>query len=84
MSSEKDLQATEQAKELAERAAQAQHTLAAFSQEKVDAILAVMARAAYEESMRLGEMAHQETGFGIPADKAVKNRFSAQTTDITG
>ncbi len=79
MSSEKDLQATEQAKELAERAAQAQHTLAAFSQEKVDAILAVMARAAYEESMRLGEMAHQETGFGIPADKAVKNRFSAQT-----
>jgi len=30
-----------------------------------------------EDAYRLGEMAHVETGFGIAADKATKNRFSA-------
>jgi acetaldehyde dehydrogenase (acetylating) len=78
MSSEKDVQSVEQARELVERAAQAQKTLATFSQEKVDDIVAAMARAALDEGPRLAEMAHLETGFGIPADKATKNRFSAE------
>jgi acetaldehyde dehydrogenase (acetylating) len=77
MSSDKDLQSIEQARELAERAFEAQKTLATFSQEKVDEIVGVMARAAQEEAYRLGEMAHLETGFGSAADKAAKNRFSA-------
>lgn len=79
MSSDKNLQSIEQAKELVERAAEAQKTLATFSQEKIDEIVSVMARAALDASPRLGEMAHLETGFGIPADKATKNRFSAET-----
>jgi acetaldehyde dehydrogenase (acetylating) len=37
-----------------------------------------MARVALEDSYRLGEMAHLETGYGIAADKATKNRFSAE------
>src|SRR5262249_60908724 len=78
MSGEKDSQSIEQARELVERAYQAQKTLATFSQEKVDEILAVMARAASEQAFRLGEMAHLETGFGIPVDKATKNRFSPE------
>jgi acetaldehyde dehydrogenase (acetylating) len=78
MSSEKDVQSVEQARELAERAFEAQKTLATFSQGKVDEIVGAMARAALEESSRLGEMAHVETGFGVAADKATKNRFSAE------
>ena len=68
----------EQARELADRAFEAQKTLATFSQEKVDEIVGAMARVALEESSRLGEMAHLETGFGVAADKAAKNRFSAE------
>lgn len=79
MSSDKDLQSVEQARDLAERAFEAQKILATFSQEKIDEIVSAMARAAQAESHRLGEMAHLETGYGIAADKATKNRFSAET-----
>ena len=78
MSSDKDLQSIEQARELVERAYQAQKTLASFSQEKIDAIVAAMAHIAREDAQRLGEMAHLETGYGSAADKAAKNRFSAE------
>src|SRR5687767_1525163 len=78
MSSDKDQQSIEQARELAERAWQAQKALATFSQEKIDEIVGAMARAALEDSYRLGEMAQLETGYGIAADKATKNRFSAE------
>lgn len=78
MSSDKNVQSVEQARELAERAFVAQKALATFSQDKIDEIVGAMARAALEESFRLGEMAHLETGFGIAADKATKNRFSAE------
>lgn len=78
MSSDKDQQSVEQARELVERAWQAQKALATFSQEKIDEIVGQMARVALEESYRLGEMAHLETGYGVAADKATKNRFSAE------
>jgi acetaldehyde dehydrogenase (acetylating) len=78
MSSDKDLQSIEQARDLAERAFEAQKTLATFSQEKVDEIVGAMARIAQQEAYRLGEMAHLETGYGSAADKAAKNRFSAE------
>jgi len=78
MSSDRASQSVEQARELVERAFAAQQTLATFSQEKIDEIVAVMARAALTEAYRLGEMAHLETGYGNSADKAAKNRFSAE------
>ncbi|MEK6324747.1 MAG: aldehyde dehydrogenase family protein [Acidobacteriota bacterium] len=78
MSSDKDLKSIEQARELAERAYEAQKVLGAFAQEKVDEIVGAMARAAQEDAYRLGEMAHLETGYGSAADKATKNRFSAE------
>src|SRR6266404_4339937 len=46
MSSDKDLQSIEQAKQLVEHAYNAQKSLAGFPQEKVDAIVGAMARAA--------------------------------------
>ena len=64
MSSDKDPQSIEQARELVERAYEAQKTLATFSQEKIDEIVGAMARVALEESYRLGEMAQLETGYG--------------------
>jgi acetaldehyde dehydrogenase (acetylating) len=78
MSSDKNSQSVEQARELVERAYEAQKVLARLSQEKIDEMVGAMARAALEDSYRLGEMAHLETGFGIAADKATKNRFSAE------
>ncbi|HST23314.1 MAG TPA: aldehyde dehydrogenase family protein [Blastocatellia bacterium] len=78
MSSDKDSQSVQQARELVERAYEAQKILATFSQEKIDEIVGAMARVALEDSYRLGEMAHLETGFGNAADKATKNRFSAE------
>jgi acetaldehyde dehydrogenase (acetylating) len=78
MAGEKDSQSIEQARELVERAYQAQKSLASFSQVKIDEIVGAMARVALEDSYRLGEMAHLETGYGVAADKATKNRFSAE------
>ncbi len=78
MSSDKNLQSIEQARELAERAFEAQKTLTTFSQEKIDEIVGAMARVAQQEAHRLGEMAYLETGYGSAADKAAKNRFSAE------
>src|ERR1044071_542108 len=78
MSSDKDSQSVQQARELVERASEAQKILATFSQAKIDEIVGAMARVALEDSYRLGEMADLETGFGNAADKATKNRFSAE------
>jgi acetaldehyde dehydrogenase (acetylating) len=36
-----------------------------------------MATAAQSHSMRLATLAHEETGYGVPSDKNVKNLFSA-------
>jgi acetaldehyde dehydrogenase (acetylating) len=78
MSSDRDLQSIEQAKQLVEHAYNAQKSLAGFPQEKVDAIVGAMARAALADAQHLGEMAHLETGYGSAADKTTKNRFSAE------
>ena len=78
MSTDRDLKSIEQARELVERAYEAQKALSTFSQEKVDQIVDAMARVAQEDAYRLGEMAHLETGYGSAADKASKNRFSAE------
>jgi acetaldehyde dehydrogenase (acetylating) len=76
--SDKSTQSIEQARQFVERAAEAHKVLATFSQEKIDEIVGAMARAAQNESYRLGEMAHLETGYGSAADKNTKNRFSAE------
>ena len=75
---EQDAQSVEQARQLVENAAEAQKSLATFSQEKIDEIVGAMARVALEEAFRLGELAHLETGYGNATDKAAKNRFSAE------
>src|SRR6266481_1136911 len=78
MSVDKDLVSVQQARDLVEAAHQAQTVLALFDQAKIDHICEAMAKAALRESARLGAMAVEETGFGIPADKQEKNRFAAE------
>jgi len=74
---DKDLQAIQAARDLVEAAHRAQAAVANFDQTKIDAICEAMATAAQAHSMRLATLAHEETGYGVPADKNVKNLFSA-------
>src|SRR2546422_5908615 len=78
MSVDKDLVSVQQARDLVEAAHQAQTEVARFDQAKIDRICESMARAALRESARLGALAVEETGYGVPADKQEKNRFAAE------
>jgi acetaldehyde dehydrogenase (acetylating) len=78
MSVDKDLVSVQQARDLVEAAHRAQVELARFDQGKIDRICEAMAKAALREAARLGAMATEETGYGIPADKAEKNRFASE------
>jgi acetaldehyde dehydrogenase (acetylating) len=78
MSVDNDLVSVQQARDMVEAAHRAQATLAGFDQAKVDRICEAMAQAASREAARLGALAVEETGFGIAADKEIKNRFAAE------
>jgi acetaldehyde dehydrogenase (acetylating) len=78
MSVDTDLVSVQQARDLVEAAHRAQAQVAEFDQAKIDRICEAMARAALREAARLGAMAVEETGFGVPADKQEKNRFAAE------
>jgi len=75
---DKDLLSIQEARNLADAAYQAQQVWGHASQEEVDRVCAAMADAAYLASARLGQMAHEETGFGIPAHKKLKNELGSR------
>src|SRR5256714_7596011 len=52
--------------------------VARFDQAKIDRICEAMAKAALRESARIAALAVEETGYGVPEDKQVKNQFSAE------
>lgn len=76
MTEDRDLVSIGEARKLVRRAALAQAALERFDQEQVDRIVEAMARAAEEHSARLAGMACEETGFGNPRDKHLKNQIS--------
>jgi acetaldehyde dehydrogenase (acetylating) len=78
MSVDKDLVSVQQARDLVEAAHRAHAQVAEFDQAKIDRICEAMARAALTEAARIGAMAVEETGYGIPVDKQEKNRFAAE------
>jgi acetaldehyde dehydrogenase (acetylating) len=78
MSADKDLISVQQARDLVESASKAQTEIASFDQAKIDRICEAMSRAALREAARLGAIAVEETGFGVPDDKREKNRFAAE------
>src|ERR671912_1752385 len=78
MAVDKDLVSVQQARDLVEAAHRAQGELVTFDQAKIDRICEAMARAALREAARLGAMAVEETGYGVPDDKREKNRFASE------
>ncbi len=80
MSMDKDLQSIQEARDLVKRAVEAQLEFRNFSQEKVDRICRAMAQAGYAAAADLGRMACEETGFGKPEDKKLKNEFGTKWT----
>src|SRR5215213_419510 len=75
---DKDLVSVQQARDLVEAAHRAQAQLARFDQAKIDRVCEAMARAALREAARLGALATEETGYGVPDDKREKNRFASE------
>ncbi len=72
-----DLQSIQEARDLAEAAYKAQLIWGRATQQEVDRVCAAMAEAAFQASARLGQMAHEETGYGIPAHKKLKNELGS-------
>lgn len=74
-----DLRSIQQARDLAVKAREAQRAFQFATQEDVDRICAAMAEAGVREAARLGQLAHDETGFGDPDHKRIKNEFAARS-----
>ena len=74
-----DERSTGEARRLAARAHDVQPVLARLSQEQVDRIVAGMAETAAEHAEELAAAAVADTGFGVRADKVLKNLFAART-----
>jgi acetaldehyde dehydrogenase (acetylating) len=74
---DRDLISIQEARELVARAAVAQKKFSAFSQEQVDAVVEVCAKAAADNAEALARTAVEETGYGNVPDKIVKNMLAA-------
>ncbi len=75
---DKDLLSVQEVRELVSAAKEAQTELAGQSQGYVDRLVKSVADAGVRNAERLGVMACEETGFGIPADKKIKNVFGSR------
>ena len=74
---DQDLLSLQEARTLLRRAREAWNTLAHFSQEKIDGIVAAAAEAASDASLELAKLAVEETGYGVLEHKFLKNKFAA-------
>jgi acetaldehyde dehydrogenase (acetylating) len=75
---DRDLASIAEARSLARRAKGAAPALAEFSQDQIDAIVDAMAAAVTPHAEALARLAHEETGYGVVADKVEKNLFASQ------
>ena len=73
----KDLQARQEARDLAQAAKDAQRKLSRMSQSQLDTIVEAVAKAFARDAAMLAELAVRETGFGNMEDKTEKNRFAS-------
>ncbi len=78
MELDKDLQARQQARDLARQAENAQKTLAGLPQKALDTIVQAVAKAFAAAAPELAELAVRETGFGNVTDKITKNEFASK------
>ncbi len=75
---DKDLASIAEARALARSARQAQPLLAELNQDQIDRIVTAMADAATAHAQALAQLAVEETGYGVVADKVQKNLFSSR------
>ncbi len=75
---DKDLLSIQETRQLIATAKKAQEAFAEKSQEEVDRIVKSIAEAGVKHAQRLGQMAYEDTGFGIPEHKTVKNVFASR------
>lgn len=73
-----DLISIQEARDLATAARDAQQRFLHASQAEVDRICAAMAAAAFGAAERLGRLAAEETGYGVPEHKTLKNVLSSK------
>ncbi|WP_024286207.1 aldehyde dehydrogenase family protein [Cellulomonas sp. KRMCY2] len=73
-----DLRSVQEARRLAVTCRTAQREFATATQQEVDRVCAAMADAVYREAARLGAMAVEETGYGVPAHKRIKVEFASR------
>ena len=74
---DRDLASIHEARTLARRAKEAANLLAELTQEQIDAIVDAMAQAATPQAEAFARLAHEETGYGVVADKVQKNLFAS-------
>ncbi len=74
-----DLRSVQEARRLALAARSAQREFLHATQAEVDRICAAMADAVYRDAARLGQLACDETGYGVPAHKRIKVEFASRT-----
>ena len=75
---DRDLASIAEARSLARRARGAAPVLAEFTQQQIDAIVDAMAAAVTPQAEALARLAHEETGYGLVADKIQKNLFGSE------
>jgi acetaldehyde dehydrogenase (acetylating) len=75
---DRDLASISDARSLVRRAKEAAPALAELSQAQIDAIVDAMAAAVTPQAEALARLAHEETGYGVVADKVLKNLFASE------
>ncbi|MFO7494663.1 MAG: aldehyde dehydrogenase family protein [Desulfobacterales bacterium] len=75
---DKDLTSIQEARRLVESCFAAQQQFIDFSQEQVDRICKAMAEAAHQAAERLGRLAAEETTYGVPRHKTLKNQLASR------
>ncbi len=75
---DKDLLSIQEARTLATQARDAQRKFLHATQAEVDRVCAAMAQAAADAAVTLGKLATEETGYGVPEHKTLKNLLSSQ------
>lgn len=74
---DQDLRSIQEMRQAVSRAKKAQQKFMSFSQEKIDAIVEAIAKAAYRQSEKLAKMAVEETGMGVVEHKVLKNHVGS-------
>jgi acetaldehyde dehydrogenase (acetylating) len=75
---DRDLTSIHEARTLARKAKGAAGPLGELSQEQIDRIVDTMAQTVAPQAEALARLAHEETGYGVVADKIQKNRFASE------